>query len=211
MRRTANLTLGLSLVLLSSFVISQVPATAGMITLPDQSSTFGGNVRGYWFTAPVDFTITGLGVPTDASTGPQSIELLRLNVDPPLYSGSTNDFTSLFRIVNDSTPGLIAVNIPVASGDILGVLGYRDTINSYGPGDFQSSIFGSMITLRRFGTQATLQSGPAQNVWTESGGSISRVNLEYGPAGAAVVPEPSTYLAGIVALAMIAGFRRKRT
>lgn len=211
MHLNGSFTLRLSLALLTTFVVSQAPAAADMLTLPSQTSTFTGSVRGYWFTAPVDFTITGLGVPMDASTGPQSIELLRLNVVPPQFSSSTNDFTSLFRVLNDPTLGLIAVNIPVYSGDIIGVLGYRDTVNSYGPGEFASSIFGNPVTLRRFGMQATLQSGPAQNVWTELGGSISRVNLEYGPATAVVVPEPSTYLAGFLTLAMIAGFRRKRT
>jgi hypothetical protein len=39
--------------------------------LPTQATTFTGLVRGYWFTAPTCFTITGLEVPKDASAGLQ--------------------------------------------------------------------------------------------------------------------------------------------
>ncbi len=204
-----NSTLHLSAVLLASFVLAEAPARADMLALPSPSGTFSGNVRGYWFTAPVDFTITGLGVPTDASTGPQSIEIVRLNSIPPAYSSVTNDFTSLFRVVDDPSLDLIPVDIDVATGDIIGILGYRGSTNSYGAGGFVSSIFDNPVTLLRLGMQFSLQSTPARDLWTEDA-SISRVNMEFGPTGFTAIPEPSTYLAGLAALGMIAAFRRKR-
>jgi hypothetical protein len=165
---------------------------ADMLNLPAQTGTFSSNVRGYWFTAPVAFQITGVGVPTDASSGTQTIEILRLNAPPPQYSSTTNDFTSLFRVVGDSSLGLIPVSIAVGAGDVIGVLGYRGSVNSYGP-QSTADIFGNSITLARFGMQFNLNSVPAQDVWTEAGGNISRVNLEYGPAISGV-PEPSTWM-----------------
>jgi hypothetical protein len=77
--------------LVALFIIIAVPALTNdsvlsaqtMMPLPSQSSTFNGSVRGYYFTAPTDFTITGLRVPTDASTSSQSIEVVRLTAPPP--------------------------------------------------------------------------------------------------------------------------------
>jgi hypothetical protein len=200
---------GVLLLLVMATTITTV--RADNLTLPSHSSTFTGNVRGYFFTAPVDFQITGVGVPTDASSAAQSIEILLFNSTPPLFSSTTNDFTSLFRVVSDNSLGLIPVSIPVSAGDIIGVLGYRGTVNSYGAGNFASSIFGNAVTLRRIGMQFSLLTAPAHDVWTEPSGSISRVDLEYGPPlPPSAVPEPSTYLAGIAALGLIIGRRWKR-
>ena len=42
-----------------------VPPVMQNFPMPAQSGTFPGNVRGYWFTAPTNFVITSLSVPTD--------------------------------------------------------------------------------------------------------------------------------------------------
>ncbi len=158
-----------------------------------QTSTFSGNVRGYWFTAPVDFWIHGLFVPTDASSGDQSVELLRFNSGPPPnWSSTTNDFESLFRAVGVAGTDPIATNIFVSAGDVIGVLGWRGTTNSYGTGSYGTTIFGNPVTLARMGMQYDLNTTPAQDVWTEPGGSISRVELIYDSVPASEVPEPST-------------------
>ncbi len=121
---------GLTILVMAPCVLSAAPMT---IDLPPQSTTYSGWVRGYWFTAPTSFTITGLFVPFDASSGDQTIEVLRFNSQPPpSYPGVTNDFVSLFRVVNDPSATFIPVNIPVASGQIIGILGYRGAVNSYG-------------------------------------------------------------------------------
>lgn len=151
-----------------------------VMPLPPHSSPFTGNVRGYWFTAPVDFNITGLHIPTDASTAAQSIAVLRLTAAPPLYATTTDDFEVLFLTQNNPAEGVIPVNIPVQSGDIIGILGQRGTTNSYGPVG-PSTIYGQPVTLSRFGMQFPLTTTPPQQVWTENGGSISRVTMHYGP------------------------------
>src|SRR5690554_1806443 len=43
-----------------------------MMPLPNFGNTYTGNVRGYWFTAPAPFIITGVRVPADAGTGTQN-------------------------------------------------------------------------------------------------------------------------------------------
>ena len=51
---------------------------AGSTTMPAQTSTFSGSVRGYYFTAPTNFTITEVSVPTDASSGDMGVCNLKI-------------------------------------------------------------------------------------------------------------------------------------
>lgn len=149
------------------------------MALPAQSGTFSGSVRGYYFTAPTCFTITGLEVPTDASSGNQSIAVVRLNALPPLYSTTTNSFTTLFLVQNGSPTGIFPVNIQVEQGDVIGILGCRATVNSYGAGNFPTTIDGFPVTIARLGMQFPLTTTPPQQLWTEASGSISRVTMYY--------------------------------
>ncbi|MCB9230361.1 MAG: PKD domain-containing protein [Bacteroidia bacterium] len=159
--------------------LAGIAQTGTLMPIPAQTGTFTGNVRGYWFTAPTCFTITGVEMPTDAGTGNQSIAILRLDAAPPLYSTTTNAFTTLFLTQNDPTQGPFAVNIQVEQGDVIGVLGQRATVNSYAPAGYTSNINGMTMTLARLGMQYSLTTTPPQNIWTESGSSISRVFLYY--------------------------------
>ncbi len=152
--------------------------TAIQMGLPPQSGTFGSSVRGYWFIAPKDFFITGLRVPTDANSGTATIEVLKLDSIPPVYSQSTNNFTRLGRYV-DNTTNMIPVCFAIDSGDVIGIYGNRSDVNSYGTGPFNTTIDGTAVTLGRSGMQMPISSNPMQNVWQEVNGSISRVEMYY--------------------------------
>lgn len=179
------------------------------IDLPPQITTYGGSVRGYWFTAPLNFTITGLFVPLDASTDNQSIEVVRFAaLPPPAYPGTTNDFVSLFRVVDDPSATFIPVSIPVGAGDVIGILGWRGTTNSYGQGDYTTTIGGVPVVLTRMGMQYDLNSTPAQNLWQEPGYSISRVYFQYDEVSGGEIPEPGTF--GLAALSLALGFAAHR-
>ena len=147
--------------------------------LPPQASTFASNVRGYWFTSPTCFTITGLEVPTDASGGLQNIAVVRMDTLVPLYPTLTNNFSLLFLTQNDPTTGIIPVNIQVGVGDIIGILGNRDDNNSYAPAPYTSSINGIPVTLSRLGMQYNLSSTSPQDLWTETAANLSRVWMYY--------------------------------
>ena len=174
--------------------MASMPAMAQkQIDLPEQTSPFSGpNVRGYWFTAPKDFAITGVEVPTDASEGNQSIAVVRFTAEPPIFDATTDDFEVLFLTQDDSATGMIPTYLEIASGDVIGVLGARDGVGSYGSGSpFASSIDG-LPTLRRLGMQFPLASTAPQQLFTEEeGGSISRVRLFYGPVYDPMIAESS--------------------
>ena len=177
--------------------MASMPAMAQkQIDLPEQTSPFSGpNVRGYWFTAPKDFAITGVEVPTDASEGNQSIAVVRFTAEPPLFDlskSTTDDFEVLFLTQDDSATGMIPTYLEISSGDVIGVLGSREGIASYASGPYASSIDGLPITLRRLGMQFPLASTAPQQLFTEEeGGSISRVRLFYGPVYDPIIAESS--------------------
>lgn len=148
-------------------------------TMCTQSSTNTGNVRGYYFVAPKSFVICGLLVPTDASTGPQSIEVVKFSGTlPPAYPSVTNSFTSLFYVASDTsltTP--VPCNITVNAGDTIGVYGARSTstICSYAQAQCQITILGDTVTLFRSGMQFPLYNQQMHDIWSEINGSISRI------------------------------------
>ena len=148
--------------------------------LPPHSSVFTGNVRGYWFQAPVDFWITGLRVPTDASSGGQNIAVMRFNSGaPPLWSTTTNDFTLLAYWTNLAGTSIIDTCIQVLAGEYIGILGNRGDANSYAPAPYVSDIGGNTVNFTRLGMQLPLSTNAPQNVFQESAGSISRVEMYY--------------------------------
>ena len=167
--------------LLNSLALAQQT----QVPLPAQNSTFSTNARGLWFTAPADIVITGLRVPTDASNAPQTLEVVRFKSTPRAYPASTNSFTSLFRVVNDASSGILPVSIPVARGDTIGVLGSRGDVSSEAPNPAQSTIAGRPVRLQRLGMQLPLSGYAAQNLWTEQAYGIGRVEIHYTAAKAA--------------------------
>jgi len=187
------------------YIASAGADTAIGLPLPPHGSVFTGNVRGYWFQAPSDFLITALTVPTDASSGASNIAIMRFNSGPPpVFSGTTNDFTLLGLWQNEAADTVFTC-IAIDSGQYIGVLGNRADANSYAGGPFSSTINGIPTSLERLGMQLPLSSNTPQNVWQEVAGSISRVELIYGnatPVGVispvnVTAPQPSTEAAAL--------------
>ena len=86
------------LVLLFVFGLGLAQAQT-LLPIPPQSSSFG-NTRGYWFQAPIDFTIVSIYVPTGVPGGYQSSQIIRLAATPPSYPANTNTYTNLFYAQN---------------------------------------------------------------------------------------------------------------
>jgi hypothetical protein len=179
-----------------------------MIPLPSQGSVYTGNVRGFWFTAPTNFIITGLRVPTSAGSGSQYIQLVKFtSAGPPSYSASTTAFTTLAFIQHAPNGVINPVNISISTGDIIGVLG-QDSLNhnSYATptGPYTSSINGSSVTLTRMLYQGQLRSGAAGPISQETSAALARVEIYWIPpykgpndAGVFSVDSPASNCAGI--------------
>ncbi|MFH0893367.1 MAG: PKD domain-containing protein [Bacteroidota bacterium] len=146
------------------------------IAICPQISSFSSMSRGYYFTAPCNFTICGLFVPTDISTANQSVAVVRFTAGaPPAYSAVTNSFIELFYQPNYAINAMIPCNVTVNAGDIIGVYGSRaGADNSYGATNCATTILGNPVTLYRSGMQFDLGVTPMHDIWYENG-NIGRV------------------------------------
>ncbi|GAA4352150.1 hypothetical protein GCM10023185_11540 [Hymenobacter saemangeumensis] len=160
------------------------------ITQPAYNNPYSGLARGYYFTAPSSFVITGLQVPTDASTGPQSIQVMRFAASPPDYSATASYTALLYYTNSNTTTGNIPVNIPVAAGEVIGILGVRGAdVNSYASSASATiTINGTPVTINRLITQNTISTGQApQNSYSgDPSGQLSRVFFTYAPSSITV-------------------------
>lgn len=150
------------------------------IPLGPQQTTYSGLSRGYFFTAPVSFTICGLFVPPDASSNPsQSVEIVQFTAGPPpAWPGTTNAFNNLFYVANNTSNAIIPCNVTVNAGDVIGVYGIRDCasiVNSYGQANTVTSVYGNNFTLSRSGMQYNLCTQPMHDIWSEVNYYIGRV------------------------------------
>lgn len=145
-----------------------------LLPLPPHQSvyTMSNAIRGYYFVAPVNFTITGARVPSEAGTGLQNIHIVKLPAAPPTFATTTTVYTTAFNVTGAPNGVIQTMNIPVTAGEVIGVLGNSTWGHSYGPTAPTVNWFGQNVTLYRFGSQTY----PTADVWTEAS-SIARVEL----------------------------------
>jgi hypothetical protein len=191
--------------------------------MPAQTGTFNGSTRGYFFTAPVDFLITGIKVleQTGGTPSHQNFAVVRFDGGnmPPAFPSTTNAFSQLALGLDMAAGVFHPVNVPVFAGDVIGIYGNTANgagttsgMNSYAnaPGGNFTNVFGNQIALYRSGMQFHLGSATSpqgmHDVWSEgfpNFTNISRVEFMYD-----VIPAP-----GSVALLGLGGLlaaRRRR-
>lgn len=148
------------------------------IAIPAQDATYNSS-RGLWFVAPTDFTITGLRVPTDASSSAQSIQVIKMNGGIPLIQDSQN-FQTLSYHKNVTGTDIIEVNLTVHQGDSIGVLATRGSVTSYGPSPYQSSIGGIPVQLFRINSQSgAISNAAATKIRIFDQYQLGRVEIYY--------------------------------
>ncbi len=176
-----------------------------------QTGTYTGDTRGFWFTAPNDFVITALGLPTDASADNFDVAVLRSNVPIPSFPTTTTDFSTLFISKDNVGTSLLVTNIAISAGDIIGIFGSRgaDAVNSYGANPYNSSIAGAPVTLARLLMQEDLRTTDpvAIGVSTEASSGAGRVivEIESSSGFGSAVPIPTLQQWSLAILIMLTG------
>src|SRR5690554_3943170 len=172
-----------------------------MMPISTHSSSYAGYVRGYWFIAPTDFTITGLKIPTEAGTGTQNIQVMKIHSGGvAVYSTEGINFTTLFYVNNAPNNVIQSTAITVNAGDTIGILGQAGNSNSYSPSmnpSFSSTIAGMPVELSRFIYQGEITAGEAPWYSSELSGSLGRVEMYYTTAPCAGQPTAGTVPATI--------------
>lgn len=177
------------LIVLSIILLLSIPVVTeaqNVIQTTAHSSAFSGNSRGYWFTAPCNFRLTGVRAPADYSTNAQAIHLVKFPAPPPNFPGTTTVFTTLYYGTNLTDTCFVDLDIQVATGDVIGVMAVRNngagtSVTSYSTTNspITSAIGTYAITLQRLGWQGNIISSPAIDFWTEPGSPIGRAEIRY--------------------------------
>jgi hypothetical protein len=157
-------------------------ARMDMMDVGPHIRTYSGITRGYHFTAPCDFVITGVRVPTDATTDIlQSAAVMRVKQPASTWTwpSTTNNF-DLLGLWRVQSYDMIPCNIPVLQGEIIMIIGCRGTgsINSYGNVQHQTKIGDFDVTLYRSGFQQNLYIYTPNSLWTENS-NIGRIFMYY--------------------------------
>ncbi len=187
-----------------------VSSTVDALAMPSYSRNVpSAETRGYYFTAPVDLIITGLRAPLAIGGTVSAVSVIKLPSAPPLYASVTNSFSTLYLNQAITGTNIVAVNIPVYAGDIIGILGERNDTSAYGPnlgtGIFSSTlgVAGPTLNLYRMGMLYNLATQTPTNIWTEAVNTIGIVEMYFKracnstltPVTVSIVPSVSVIVA----------------
>jgi hypothetical protein len=168
-----------------------------LMPIPPHDEVYSAMARGYWFTAPCPFTITGLRIPPEAGTGLQNIHVFKCNTPFPITTANASTNFTTLTYINNAPNGVIQnVNIAVNTGDVIGILGTAGQDNSYSASAVHTSTIGGFpVYLTRLGYQGDIDLAPAPNYWGEAAntaGQISRIEMYYTTGPCTAPPTPGT-------------------
>lgn len=178
---TFALHVAFALLLLITGVGSEVLAQVQFGPGAQTNSYTATRVRGYHFTAPTNFNICQVYVPNSMNNNIWHVEVVKFtSAAPPAFPGTTNAFTSLFYADSVSGNNPIPTNIPVSSGDIIGIYGSRsgtgnNMANSYDGTQPTTNILGNTVTLYRSGMQFPLNNQQMHDIWSEVNYNTARI------------------------------------
>lgn len=185
----------------TNFYVSALPGLGGITAsalMPPEFSTHSAGMytAGYWFTSPTNFTIKSLHIPTPGvlTGSTQNIAVVKFNpgvIPPPGTTSSTNAFTTLFLTQNNSNIGSIPCNVPIYTGDVIGILGQRSGVTSEAAPGYGNpipvAIAGTLVDLYPLTMFEVLSTNPPQNLANNNVGPfvsrIARIEFDYNLGG----------------------------
>ena len=153
------------------------------VSAPYGSISSSAQSPGYYFEAPAAFTITGLRVPLDVGSAPQSVQVARLAA--PLANGFiTTNFTTVVHQTGVNSADFITVNIPVKKGDALVIVGGRgaptQTFSSFGAAPtYSTMVDGQAMVLHRARFMSNTSAAAGTTIKRLGSGELYRVELRY--------------------------------
>ena len=174
-----------TILLVALLLLMGYAGAQNMMPIPGFGNTYSANTRtrGFYFQAPVDFTLVGLRVPDETKHGKQNVVVIKPAARPPEYASTTTGGLQFYKGGEPSSI-IIPCSVPFKKGEWVGVLGACGDAtmlyNSYGTpsGPFQSNVLGFATTLHRFGTQTNIvvQKGKGAYYGIATG-TVSRVEV----------------------------------
>ena len=169
-----------------------------VINIPDHDSNFTHHsqslVRGFYFTAPVNFTITGIDVPTDTGASPFDASIYRLKSVTTFPSFVPLSDIETLADFSDQSTAVNGLNIAVTQGEIIGAVGRRGNITSYttrANNTFDSYIGGHLVTFTRLAENFYQSDDNPLQMFTNGVYPSGRVFLTYSIAEPEIIePEP---------------------
>ncbi|WP_354624087.1 hypothetical protein [Psychromonas sp. MME2] len=197
--------LALLIILVSAININVATA----ITIDPAANNGGccfGGMRGYWFETPIDLTLNNawLNTANGLSTS-YNLEVLALNVTPPLFTNSTSNYSTLASFNNLN--GVAALNISFSANDIVGLLAWDNNLalTPYSDQSLQN-IGGNAITFNRLLRQNLTPGDPISD---ELNYPIGAIGFTYN-TNSLSVSEPEIMLLLGLAIAAVGFAKRKR-
>ncbi len=165
--------------LLAGLVGAQV-----MIPIPAFNNTFSSSslTRGYFFQAPIDFSIVGLRVPDETNHGKQNVAVVKMTTTPPVWPTTGPGSVEFFKAGEPSNI-IIPCQVPFKKGEwvcLLGACGDASMMhNSYAAsGTYKSNVLGNPVNLDRFGTQTNIVANQGKGpYWSIINSTLSRVEV----------------------------------
>jgi hypothetical protein len=163
-------------------LLAGLAGAQSMMPIPPFASTYSypTHARGFYFQAPIDFTIVGVRVPDEAKHGKQNVAIIKLPL-PPTPTNQTGGLE--FYKGGEPSSKIIPCSLPFRKGDWVGILGACGDAtmmhNSYGTSStpFASLIPGHPTKIYRFCTNTNLVVEQGKGAYWANVHTIARVEV----------------------------------
>jgi hypothetical protein len=175
-----------TLVIIAVLILAGAGTTQSVMPMPPFTNTYSYTyTRGFYFQAPIDFTIVGMQVPDESKDGKQNVAIYRHATAPAYIPGVKGNL--VFYKGGEPSNVVIPCAVNFKKGEfvcILGACGDSTQLdNSYGSGPFKSSVLGAATSIYRMGMQANfVLTNGAGNIWGTTSGSVGRVHVHVSSA-----------------------------